>query len=166
MLNTSSIKISVDMVVLDSGATGHFILPGTKVSNMKISKKPLTINLPDSPQLKLTHTCEINDPRLFKESKQAHVLPGMSHTSLISMKILTEAGCKVVYNAHDWRVYFRDKIVWTGGKEPKTGLWVLPSVQTVKHHPKMETTMTYWSSNSVQNNTWQQMHMPWRAKRH
>ena len=42
------------------------------------------------------------------------------------MKILTDAGCKVVYDAHEFRVYFRDKIVWTGGKEPTTGLWVLP----------------------------------------
>ena len=42
------------------------------------------------------------------------------------MKILTDAGCKVVYDVHECRVYFRDEIVWTGGKEPTTGLWVLP----------------------------------------
>ena len=42
--NSSNIKIAVDMAVADSGATGHLILPGIKVSNMKISKKtsPLT----------------------------------------------------------------------------------------------------------------------------
>ena len=40
MLNPLNIKIAVDMSVADSGATGHFILPGTKVSNMKISNKP------------------------------------------------------------------------------------------------------------------------------
>ena len=42
------------------------------------------------------------------------------------MKSLIDAGCKVVYDAHECRVYFRDKIVWTGGKEPTTGLWLLP----------------------------------------
>ena len=42
------------------------------------------------------------------------------------MKILTDTGCKLIYDAHECRVYFRDKIVWTGGKEPMTGLWVLP----------------------------------------
>ena len=44
MLNTSNIKIAVDMAVADSGATGHLVLSGTKVSNIKISKKnsPLT----------------------------------------------------------------------------------------------------------------------------
>ena len=48
----------------------------------------------------------------------------MSHTSLIPIKLLTDARCKVVYDTHECRVYFRDKIVWTGGKEPTTGLWV------------------------------------------
>ena len=66
MLNASNINIVVDMAVADSGATGYFILLGTKVSNIKISKKPLTINLPDGAQLKLTHICEINVPRLPK----------------------------------------------------------------------------------------------------
>ena len=42
------------------------------------------------------------------------------------MKILTDAGCKVVYDAQECRVYFRNKIVWTGGREPTMGLWVLP----------------------------------------
>ena len=50
----------------------------------------------------------------------------MAHTSLILIKVLTDAGCKVVYDAHECRVYFRDKIVWTGVKEPTTSLWVLP----------------------------------------
>ena len=66
MLKASNIKITVDMAVADSGYTGHFIFPVTNVSNMKIVKKPLTINLPDGTQLKLTHTCEINVLRLPK----------------------------------------------------------------------------------------------------
>ena len=45
--------------------------------------------------------------------------------SLISRKVLTGAGCKVVYDMHECRVYFRNKIVWTGGKKLTTGLWVL-----------------------------------------
>ena len=125
MLNASNIKIAVDMAVTDSGSMRNFILLGTKVSNMEISKKPLTINLPDGTRLKSTHTCEINVPRLPKESRQAHDVPGIAHTSLISMKILTYAGCKVVYDVHECRVYFRDKIIWTGSKEPTTSLWIL-----------------------------------------
>ena len=112
---------------------------------MKISKKPLTINLPDGTQLKSTHTCDIDVPRLPKEYIQAHLVPGMEHTSLISIKVLTGAGCKVVYNTHECRVYFRNKIVCTGegvmNLQRYYGYYL--SVQTVKHHSKMEMRMIY-----------------------
>ena len=49
----------------------------------------------------------------------------MAHTSLILIKVLTYAGCKVVYDKYECGVYFRNKIVWAGGKEHTTGLWVL-----------------------------------------
>ena len=93
-----NIKIKVDVAVADSGATGNFVLPGTKVTDMKISKKTLTINLPDGTQLKSTHTCEIDVPRLPKESIRAHIVTGITHTSIIPIKVLTYAGCKVVYD--------------------------------------------------------------------
>ena len=50
----------------------------------------------------------------------------MVHTSIIPIKVLTDAGCKVVYDTHECRVYFRNNIVWTGGKEPTAGLCVIP----------------------------------------
>ena len=39
MFNASNIKIAIDMAVADSRAKGHSVLPGTKVYDMKISKK-------------------------------------------------------------------------------------------------------------------------------
>ena len=54
------------------------------------------------------------------------IVPGMAHMSLILIKLLIDAVCKVFYDKHECRVYFRNKIVWVGGKEPTTGLWVLP----------------------------------------
>ena len=50
----------------------------------------------------------------------------MAHTLLVSIKVLTYAGCKVIYDKDDCRVYFLKYTVWAGGKEPTTGLWVLP----------------------------------------
>ena len=87
MFNTTKIKIAVDMAVADSGATCHFILSGTEVTNMKFSDNPLTINLPDGTQLKSTHTCEINVPWIPKSTRSVHIVPGMSHTSLVSIKV-------------------------------------------------------------------------------
>ena len=45
---------------------------------------------------------------------------------IVSTKVLTDAGCKFIYDKDDCRVYFRENIVWAGGKEPTRGLWVLP----------------------------------------
>ena len=53
MINALNIKIAVDMAVAYSRAMGHFILTGTKVSNVKISTKPLTINLPDGTPIEI-----------------------------------------------------------------------------------------------------------------
>ena len=44
---TAQLKIVKNMAVADAGATGHFFLPGTPVTNIKIARNPLKINLPD-----------------------------------------------------------------------------------------------------------------------
>ena len=53
---TAQLKIAKNMAVADAGATGHFVLPGTHVTNIKIARHPLKINLPDGDCLTLTHT--------------------------------------------------------------------------------------------------------------
>ena len=44
---TAQLKILRNMAVADAGATGHFVLPGTPVTNVKVERHPLKINLPD-----------------------------------------------------------------------------------------------------------------------
>ena len=78
-------------------------------------------------------------PWLPKSSRIALIVPGMAHTSLVYIKVLTDAGCKVIYEKDYCRVYFNKKIVWAGGKEPTTGLLVLPihpierNIQPIRH---------------------------------
>ena len=126
MFNTSHIKIAMDMEITDAGATGNFLLPVTQVKHLKPSGKTLTINLPHGTQLKSTHTCEINVPWIPKADRIAHIVPVMAHTSLVLIKVLTDVGCKFIYDKDGCRVYFNEKIVWDGEKEPTTGLYVLP----------------------------------------
>ena len=52
--------------------------------------------------------------------------------SLISIKILCDAGCKVTYADDECRVYYTKKIVWLGKREPQTGLWILPLTDTTR----------------------------------
>ena len=126
------------MAVADAGATCHFVLPGTPLTNIKTARHPLKINLPDGDYLTSTHTCTLDIPWLPNEAKEAHIVPGLAHALLISIKILCDVGCKVTYKDDEYRVYYNKKIVWLGKREPQTGLWILPLTDTT-HQPETNT---------------------------
>ena len=88
IMETAKIKIAIDMVIVDTGATAHFTVPGAPVINQKVATNLLIINLPDGEQLKPTHTCELDIPWLTKANREAHIVPGLIHTSLILIKTL------------------------------------------------------------------------------
>ena len=57
-----AIKRAIDQAIADAGATIHFVLPGTPVTNSRPTTKPLIINLPDGEQIESKHTCILNLP--------------------------------------------------------------------------------------------------------
>ena len=126
MCNLSTIQIPKHLAIADAGATSHFLVKGAPVSNIKPTTTPLRINLPDGGQLKSTHTATIDIPWLPKAARQAHIVPGLSHASLISIKSLCDAGCVVTYTHEHCNVEYNKKLVWQGTREQGTGLWVLP----------------------------------------
>ena len=65
-------------------------------------------------------------PWLPKAARMAHIVPGLAHTLLVSIKTLCDAGCKVEYDDNACKVYYKAKVVWVGEREPSTRLWVLP----------------------------------------
>ena len=111
---TAQLNIAKNMAVADAGATGHFVLPGTPVTNVKVERHPLKINLPDGDWLTSTHTCTMDIPWLPNNAKEAHIVPSLAHASLISIKILCDAGCKVTYDDDECRVYYNKILVWLG----------------------------------------------------
>jgi hypothetical protein len=157
LFNVSSINIAIDQAIADAGATGHFVIPGTPVTHITRTTNPLVINLPDGEKLVSTHICRLNVPWLPDEACDTHIVPGLAHTSLISMKILCDTGCKVIYDENTCSVYFNHKMMWIGQREPSTGLWVLPLDPTnapedpANHHP------TDTATNHVANNAYTSM---------
>ena len=79
------------MEVADAGATGHFILPGTPVANVKVARHPLNINLLDGDCLTSAHIYTLDITWLPNDAKEAHIVPGLAHASLTSIKILCDA---------------------------------------------------------------------------
>ena len=123
---TKKIQIGKDLAIADAGATSHFVLPGAPVENIQVATNPLEILLPDGDTIKSTHTCTLNIPWLPVAARQAHVVPGLAHTSLVSIKMLCDAGCLVTYDKNECKISYQNRIVWIGHREPSTGLWVLP----------------------------------------
>ena len=109
---TAQLKIAKNMAVADAGATGHFVLPDTPITNVKVARHPLKIKLPDRDCLTSTHTCTLDIPWLPNDAKEAQVVPRLAHASLISIKILCDSGCKVTYDDDECRVYYNKKVVW------------------------------------------------------
>ena len=125
MFNTSHINIAIDQAIADTGETGHFVLPGTHVKIIKPATNILTINLSDGYNIKSTHTCQLEIQCLPEEAKEAHIFPGLAHTSFVSIKVLCNTGCNVEYDTNKCIVIYKDKKVWNDNREPSIGLWVL-----------------------------------------
>ena len=115
----------VEYAISDSGATSHFIIEGAPVVNLQVAKQPITVRLPDGSTLQSTHTCNLDIPWLPKEATEAHIIPGLAHSSLISTRKLCNAGCKVVFE-DECRVYYKGELVLRGPRDPTTDLWRLP----------------------------------------
>ena len=133
-----------------AGATGHFLQPGTPAKNIRLTNNPISISQPDGGKFKSTHECEIDNPKLPKAARAAHIVPGLARTSLISIKMLIYAGFKVTYDTEHVKVFYRENVVWKGTRESLTGLWVLPLKQK-----QNITQMRHRTDNHTANNAYQ-----------
>jgi hypothetical protein len=154
LFHASHLNIAHDHAIADAGATGHFVLPGTPVSHITEAKTPIVINLPDGKQIKSTHTCKLDVPLLPNKARDAHIVPELAYASLVSIKTLCDAGCTVDYNNNACNVYFQEKLVWTGPREPTTGLWNFHSIQHsqwTENHQQRHNVQPY--SHAIQRST-------------
>ncbi len=55
-----------------------------------------------------------------------HVVPKLSIASLIGIRVLCNAGCKVDFTKTNCDVWYKEKIILRGKKDPSTDLWTLP----------------------------------------
>ena len=68
------------MDISDAGATGHFLLPGTPVTDISPATKCLVINLTNGETIQSTHTLKLAIPWIPNESKISHKVLGLSHS--------------------------------------------------------------------------------------
>jgi hypothetical protein len=112
--------------LFDSGATAHFLVQGAPVINKKPVVKPLKIKLPEGNFIESTHTCNLDIPWLPTNVTEAHIVPGLQHSSLISTRKFCDAGCKVIFETEECKVFYKNELVLSGIRDEATGLWKVP----------------------------------------
>jgi len=113
MFNNKQLTQAVQYAIADSGATGHFMVAGAPIVNKQLATTPICILLPNGKQIKSMHACNLNIPWLPDKMTEAHIVPGLSHTSLISIRKLCKAGCKVSFDKSECRVMHNNNLAPT-----------------------------------------------------
>ena len=116
--------------VLDSGATGNFFVTDAPLNDRTEAHEPLTVTLPDGNKVNSTHVGFLDIPRLPKQARIGHVIPGLNTHSLVSVPVLCNAGCEVLFTKIGVTVKYRGSTVLTGRKCLRTGLWMVPLTGT------------------------------------
>ena len=98
--------------------------------NKRPAKFPIKIILLNGKTIKSTHTCNIDIPWLPSIVTKAHIVPGLTHAYLISTRKFYNAGFQVAFDMDEFRVYYKNKLFLTGGCDPVTELWRLPTNPT------------------------------------
>jgi hypothetical protein len=113
-----------ETAIVDSGCTGHFLLVNTPCLNKVKSQTPLTVRLPNGATMESSHTAELNIPHLNAAASIAHVFPGMSDHSLLSVGQLCNEGYIVTFKDASVTVCNSQKFqILSGPRDLDTGLW-------------------------------------------
>ena len=116
--------------VMDSGATGNFLVTDAPISERTEAHDQISVTLPDGSQVESTHTGLIDIPQLPKAARIGYVIPGLNTHSLMSVVVLCNAGCTVKFTKIGVTVKYRGSTILTGRKCTRTGLWMVPITET------------------------------------
>ena len=69
-------------------------------------------------------------------ARNGHIIPGLASNSLLSVVVLCDARCEVLFNKYGVIVKYNGKTVLRGSKCARTGLWLVP----LQHRTNQEAT--------------------------
>ena len=84
-------------------------------------------------------------------ARLGRIIPGLAAHSLLSVVKLCDAGCDVTFTKIDCTVRMRGRVLMTGKKDTKTGLWMLPlSMDESTISPVAQSTISQVASDVLQ----------------
>lgn len=98
--------------------------------------------------MQLTHITQLDIPSLPAAATIAHVLPQLAH-NLISIGQLCDHGCTAKFTKQTVTIKHNTKTILQGKQDTTTGLWTLPSLDTLGSTNKTkEQTVTHTAYNA------------------
>jgi hypothetical protein len=91
-----------------------------------------------------TAACQLSLPQLPITAREAHILPGLTHSSLVSIGKLCDAGCEAKFDNQEVVITKNNINLLRGQRDRCTGLWHIPltnneeSTITLNRRPTME----------------------------
>jgi hypothetical protein len=124
---------------LDSCCTAHFLIANANFKNKVLTRNPLEVRLPNGATIASTHTATLNLPSLPHTARQAHILPGLDHHSLLSVGQLCDSSCAITFTANKVAVTHGVTTILTGQRDKESGMWHVPlgnttSAQSAPEH--------------------------------
>jgi hypothetical protein len=68
----------------------------------------------------------LNINSLPRAAREAHTIPGLTHSSLISIGKLWDAGCTAEFNHEKVVIKYNNRHILEGPRDTRTGLWRIP----------------------------------------
>ncbi|ACI65279.1 predicted protein [Phaeodactylum tricornutum CCAP 1055/1] len=116
--------------IADTGCTGHFLSTNIAHIHCQPTVPGINVVLPDGRTITSSHITELNIPSLPPAARTAHIFPGLSNGSLISIGQLCDHGCTATFTSDTVRIALNNTVVLRGGRSPYTRLWTLDSPVT------------------------------------
>jgi hypothetical protein len=85
--------------------------------------------MPNGTTIQSSHTCNLLLTDLPPQARQAHILPGLVHSSLISVGQLCNNECSVTFTQDQVTVSKNGKHLLYGSRDPKSRLWRVNLIQ-------------------------------------
>ena len=123
---------STKNLIADTGASENYIDSNTPANNKIINNNPLQVKLPNGEVLHSTHTALLHLPGIKEEATQAHIIPNLKNTSLLSIGQLCNNDYLAVFDKSAMKIYDDHNLrkilenyhpVLEGERNGSNGLW-------------------------------------------
>jgi hypothetical protein len=108
---------------MGSGCTVIFLSAAAPCSAKQAAHVPLIVNMPNGAILHSSQTCNLLLTDLPPQARQAHILPGLAHNSLILVGQLYDKYCSITFTQDQVTVSKNGKHLMYGAQDPKSSLW-------------------------------------------